>query len=217
MKILRSIYALSLLGCLLLCGTAAAQPVTYQYVGSHYLNPTGVFTTSMSINGSFTTANPLPPNTSADIGPAGDGRAIAWSFNDGVSTFTQANSAELYGNAGNFYIATDANGNVSSYNIGLASPLPPHTTSTLMNFFYLNHGNQVQALYQSQCAIVTVNLCTFLPFGGAGTVADNTEAGHFLPTNLPIPALGAAGVIALGTMIAAAALLFLRKRTGFGA
>ena len=208
----RNVRVLSILGCLLIAGMAGAQQTTYTYVGTHYLNPTGVFTTSMSINGSFTTANPLPPNISADIGPLGDGRAIAWSFNNGISTFTQANSAELYGSAGYFYIATDANGNVSNYQIGLVSPQPPHSVGTVMNFFFISHGSQVQALYQATCAIASANVCTFLPFAGTGTVSDDTETGAFLPTNNGIPTASWAALGLLAALLAAFGVFLIRAR-----
>jgi hypothetical protein len=164
------------------CGASVAQPTTYQYVGTYYASPSGTFTTSMRITGSFTTANPLPPNMAmSQIGPAGDGRAVAWTFGDGVSTFTEATSAELYGNAGYFSVATDALGNVSNYSIGLVSPPPPHSVGTTMQFVWIDAADMIQALNNATCAGINGNVCNNLPFIGDGAVSENSESGRFLP------------------------------------
>ena len=82
--------ALAVLG-LWLSGTAVA--TTYTFVGSTYTTAFSPYTTAMSVTGTFDTASPLPANmNNLDIGPNGSGLVTAWSFSDGVNTFTQANS-----------------------------------------------------------------------------------------------------------------------------
>lgn len=180
-------------GSLLLQGVAVAQPTTYSYTGTNYVtvaapaSPTGTFTTAMRITGSFTTANPLPVNMPfTAIGPAGNGSAIAWSFSNGISTFTEANSAELYGESQYFQVATDSLGNISNYGIGLVSPLVPHVAGTTIQFVRILAGYQIQALNDATCAAVTASVCTNLPFAGAGTVSESAESGLFRPNFFPI-------------------------------
>lgn len=203
---------------LLVAGAALAQPTTYQYVGTNYVSPTGTFTTSMRITGSFTTANPLPANLSpVAIGPQGDGRAIAWSFTNGIDTFTQANSSEIYGISGDFVVGTDGAGNVNYYNIGLVKPLPPHAVNDLVDFFWISKGSAIQALDQATCAIVTSNLCTFIPFAGAGTVAESVESGAFLRTSYAsVPVDSPTALAATAALLAIAALIALAGRASGG-
>ena len=194
---------------MLLCGVATAQPTTYQYVGTYYTNPTGTLTTSMRITGSFTTANPLPPNMPPTaIGPGGDGRAIAWSFFNGIDTFTQANSSELYGITGYFSVGTDDLGNISYYNIGLVAPLPPHTVGGNNDFFWIAKATAVQALDNATCANVDgSNQCVFMSFSGAGTYSIMAESGRFLPNfakpaaPVPLDARWALAGLALALMV----------------
>jgi hypothetical protein len=201
-----------------LAGAASAQPTTYSYSGTTYVAPTGTFTTAMRITGSFTTANPLPKNLSPTaIGPAGNGAAIAWSFTNGVDTFTQANSSEIYGMNSDFVVGTDSRGNVNYYSIGLVKPLPPHAVNDLVDFFWISKGNAIQALDQASCAIVTANLCTFIPFSGAGTVAENVESGAFAATfveSVPVDSRWALGVLA--ALLALVGSRFVRARPATG-
>ncbi len=209
---------LGLAAGLFLSLAALAQPTTYVYTGTNYVAPTGTFTTAMRITGSFTTANPLPKNMApAAIGPAGDGRAIAWSFFNGISTFTQANSSELYGNSTYFVVGTDSLGNISFYQFGLVTPLPPHIVGTTLQFFYLLDNAQIQALNNAQCAIVTGTVCTFLPFAGAGTVAENTESGAFAPNFFPPPPPLQVPTLSEWSIVVLAALLGLLGVLGSGA
>jgi hypothetical protein len=105
--------AIAILG-LWLSGTAFA--TTYTVAGSTYTKANGPYTTAMSVAGTFDTANPLPANLFAvDIGPDGSGLATAWSFFDGVNTFTQTNSAPI--GSGNFFVSTDAKGNITVFGI----------------------------------------------------------------------------------------------------
>jgi hypothetical protein len=164
-----------------------AAATTYQYTGPFYVAPVGSFTTSMRITGSFTTASPLPANMpSTAIGPAGDGRAIAWSFSNGVTTFTQSNSMELYGDSTYFSVSTDSLGNIATFTIGLMAPLPPHAVATPMQFVFMLSSGSTQAANNTPCdGINGANVCTAFSLGGDGYVADET-VGSFAPNVLPV-------------------------------
>jgi hypothetical protein len=204
---------------LLLLGMTASQATTYVYTSPFYVAPTGTFTTAMRITGSFTTASPLPANMPfTAIGPAGNGLATSWSFSNGITTFTQANSAELYGDPNDFSVGTDSLGNISAFNIGLVSPGPPHIVGTVLDFMFISHNFEIQALNQASCAIVTGNVCTFLPFSGAGTISQ-PGGGSFAP-NTPVPPAPVVAVPTLnygglaGLMALLAALALVSRRVG---
>jgi hypothetical protein len=210
----------SLAAGVLLQGVALAQPTTYSYTGTNYAvvaspaSPTGTFTTSMRITGSFTTANPLPPNMpTTAIGPAGNGKAIAWSFSNGISTFTQANSAELYATSDYFTVATDSLGNISNYDIGLISPLPPHTVGTTMQFVWIAKGFAIQAVNNTPCSTVAAGVCTqIFPTGAGGSVNESTESGSFGQNfSIPVPALSGRALLVLAALMGMFGALALRR------
>jgi hypothetical protein len=127
--------AIALLG-LWLSGAAVA--TTYTVVGSTYTTAFAPYTTAMSVTGTFDTASPLPANhPNVDIGPKGSGLVTAWSFSDGMNTFTQANSAPSFF-PGGFAVGTDAKGNITSFGIDLESPQPPNAINDVMNTFTLS-------------------------------------------------------------------------------
>lgn len=114
--------AIALLGLWL---SGAATGTTYTYVGPTYTAAGSPYTTAMSVTGTFDTATPLPANMpETDIGPDGSGLLTAWSFSDGVNTLTQANSSPY---PFSFNVATDAEGNITSFSILLLNPQPPNT------------------------------------------------------------------------------------------
>lgn len=119
------------LGFLLLCvaTAASAQQTTYQIISANYapgdiLGP--LYNPGMRIEGNFTVSVPLPANMAVtEIGPQGLNLVTAWSFSDGVNTFTEANSRSAPGIMGQFAVATNSAGELSFLGIGLSSPLPP--------------------------------------------------------------------------------------------
>jgi hypothetical protein len=147
---------------------------TYTVVGSTYTTVFSPYTTAMAVSGTFDTASPLPANmTNLDIGPNGSGLVTAWSFFDGVNTFTQVNSAP--GAIGSFAVGTDAKGNITSFGIDLESPPPPNAINDVMNTLDINSsgpgftlvedaatctalmGNQCNSFFGSNYAIATVS------------------------------------------------------------
>jgi hypothetical protein len=160
----------------------AASAATYVYSGPNYQFVQAPYTTSMSMSGSFTTANPLPANLSpTNIGPNGSNLVTSWSFNDGVNTFTQATSVPLP-QAGTFNIGTDGSGNINAFFIQLESPLPPHSVNQTINAITISNQGQVQqaqgvittcaTLQGSVCA--TLNQASQYGDGGPGSFATIT-------------------------------------------
>jgi hypothetical protein len=139
----------------------------------------------MSVTGSFDTASPLPANMPAtDIGPNGSNLVTAWSFNDGINTFTNANSVVLP-QLGTFQIGTDSSGNITSFFIELEQPLPPHTVGQLLSTLdVVNIGfNQSQGTVGSSCLTLSGSVCaTLAPATGFG---DSTSSGSFAPVIAP--------------------------------
>ena len=102
--------------CLVLLSLPAMANEVYTYTGNT-MNVTyvsgGGYTTTDKVTGSFITSSPLAANLAlADIS------FLSYSFNDGVQTMTNTNSSE-YGSPNGFEIATDASGNITSWNIVL--------------------------------------------------------------------------------------------------
>jgi hypothetical protein len=207
---------LATMAVVLLVGAAHAT-TTYQYTGALYTTPNGVFTTSMRISGTFTTATPLPPNMLlTSIGPEGSNLVTAWSFSDGIDTFTKSNSLTLYGNPIYLDVATDASGNISAYSIGFQKPLPTNTVGQLMDAIAFANGSFNQATTQSPCVAITGNICTSIDVAGTGNVSE-TENGQFVTlsdttTAVPLPALGWNPLIAMAVVLCAAGIVAVRRR-----
>jgi len=102
------------LGAIVICAlfsailitSASAQTTTYNYTGNPYVTLQIASPTLCPLNGSFTTAQPIPPNLS--------GTQIlnvtSYTFNDCVSTLSSANAA-----AGVFDIQTDNSGRIIAW------------------------------------------------------------------------------------------------------
>ncbi len=112
MKILAAALAGALLGGM--CGHAYAN-VVYSYTGSTFDKfqddpiPSGSYTPSMNVSGSFTVAAPL-------VGFTGYVTPLSFSFSDGRNTITDSNVTAPFNT---FYLQTDAIGNIISWNVGL--------------------------------------------------------------------------------------------------
>ncbi len=143
--------------------SGVATGTTYTYVGQNYTTAHSPYTTAMSLTGTFVTATPLPASMipATDIGPAGLGLVTAWSFSDGVNTFTQANSYPIGPSPGGFNVATDALGNITVFAISLQSPLPPNTVGELMNTIHIASPAVFGALaYDAiSCAALITDVC----------------------------------------------------------
>jgi len=122
-----------------------ARATTYALSGATY-DPAslfGVYTNATGISGSFTTAVPLPRNlVNAPIaGGAGGLRYVkSWSFDDGVFTYTKANSALWNGAndpASSFVVSTDSAGNITDFFIVLTMPSTGAAVGQPTEFLFL--------------------------------------------------------------------------------
>ncbi|WP_157667517.1 hypothetical protein [Comamonas serinivorans] len=115
-----------LAGCIT---TGAWAQAVYTYTSPAYTSATGDFTTAMQLTGSITSATALPPNLNEEpVGP-GTSYPVTWSFSDGVRTFNNSNSANVFGAPGDFWVSTDASGTLTAAQVYLMSPGPAHTVN----------------------------------------------------------------------------------------
>lgn len=169
--------------------STAACATTYTYTGLPYNTATAPYTTAMSITGNFTTASPLPASMPiTDIGPLGTNLVTSWSFNDGINTYTMANSVVLPQAGLTFRIGTDATGSITSFYIQLEQPLPPHTVGQLLNALdVVNIGfNQSQGVMGAACLTLTGTVCATL--GPGASFGDSFSSGSFAPV-VAVPTL----------------------------
>lgn len=114
-----------LLAVLLLPAGARAQQTTYTFVGALFNTFEGTACPeTCNISGSFTVPQPLPPNLVSpnSIGGSGDFIPSAFSFTDGVTTFTNQNVPLQLGNTVGFSVDTDANGNITLFSFYMTGP-----------------------------------------------------------------------------------------------
>jgi hypothetical protein len=93
----------------------SANAATYEYTGNLFTDATSPYTTSDSISGSMSFAEPLADNLPAltDVTPS------SWSFSDGVQTLTQANTAASP--APTFQVETDSSGDIVDWQVILTA------------------------------------------------------------------------------------------------
>lgn len=199
---------------------SVATATTYQYTGAAYTAAGGVYSTSMRVTGTFTTASPLPANMPLTaIGPGGSDLVTAWSFNDGVHTFTQANSMVLFGDSMNFAVGTDADGNISTAQIGFMAPRKPHAKGDLMNAFgFFDTVPVVQAVANTPCRKVdeASSTCVEILVGENSARANSTVGTWTIRETAasvaPVPTLNSVFLAALAVGLAALSYLSLRRR-----
>jgi hypothetical protein len=104
---------LSVAAALCVFSLAAHADTVYNYVGPDFQYFDGAYTATDNVTGSFTVANPIPPDYSGLV------YTSAFSFNDGVQTISNANGHFI-----NFNITTDANGNITYYMIRVTAADP---------------------------------------------------------------------------------------------
>jgi hypothetical protein len=201
-----------LVALLSLCIPCFAHGTTYQFVGATYVSAGGLYTLNMRVTGYFTTAAPLPANRAfSSLGPL----LQSWSFDDGVNTLTSVNA-----NAAKFDIATDANGNITSFVVNLMSPPPPNAIGQLVNLInitpaapagFVASGATCASLDAMQRGDFTSNVDIF---------AWETTLGVWTAVNdqnvVPVPASASAGLIGLVTLVLASGALTLRRRRQLG-
>ena len=120
-----------------------AGATTYTLSGATYSVKSSLYAGATGITGSFTTASPLPPNlASAPIagGTGGLGFVTSWSFNDGVFTYTEANSTlwtDGTDDADSFAVSTDSAGNITDFFIVLTMPSSGAVVGQLTEWLFL--------------------------------------------------------------------------------
>ncbi len=215
--------------CFLLAMLAggAALSATYVYSGPPYTTVGGIYTTSMRITGSFTTANPLAPNLSnVEIGPYGQNLVTSWSFSDGVTTFANTNSS-LYNNEYlptpspnglDFTVSTNATGKIASFSIGLEKPPNPSWgvyPVWVDAFRVVSTPALYQATSQSPCLIGVIVMefqCSGFDDPGPNFGSAQTAGSFSTSTVQAIPALAPGSILLLLGLMAIAAGFYLRRK-----
>jgi len=190
---------------LLLAASSSYADTIYTITTGNYVNVSGIYTTAMHLEGSFTTASPLPANFSGQIGPGGADLVKTWSFTDGFNTLNQLNSILLYDDSSYFTVTTDASGALSSVNIGFMSPTPPNAVSDPMDAIYLGGDPTsmiVQAVSDSPCSSVTGSACDSIGFG-TDYVSDAGNTATFSAMAAPVPTMPQLALALLGALLAA--------------
>ncbi len=212
-------------GCMLVANRLSTQAsaTTYTLSPVAYTTGTGSYSSATGATGWFTTTNPLPPNlTDARIanGSGGLGYVSSWSFNDGVFTYTDANSGPLSGNGGFFRVSTDGSGAIVALGIDLVSPpiySTPGQTFYRLDMFAMpgNPNHYVDAgLFTCSGASPIGQPCgTFFASGNNHALSSATPqfvAGAAPPpvqVAVSAPALSRWSLFALAGMLAAMALI----------
>ena len=83
-----------------------AVPTTYQYIGNHFTDVSGLYTTSDFVTATITLAGPLGANM-----PLTEVTPIAFTMSDGVQTITDTGGIFSF-----FVFSTDASGFITLWN-----------------------------------------------------------------------------------------------------
>ncbi len=211
--------SLWLIGAALVLGEnfSSAATTTYSYTGPLYLAATGLYSDSMRITGTFSTASALPKNMAlTPIGPYGGSNLVTrYSFFDGVSTYTNVNSVLLYEDFSQFSVSTDSSGNVASFNIGLMAPAPPNTVGEPMNAIALSPF-LTQATTATSCSMVIAGACNTIPLNGANVAISNSPGPvgvwEIESAAAAVPTLSEYALVALGIGMVMLAVPGQRRR-----
>jgi len=140
-----------------------ASATTYTLTGATYdpASRFGLYASATGITGSFTTASPLPANlVDAPIasGTGGLGFVTGWSFNDGVFTYTNANS-DLWQDgvaaAHSFSVSTNSAGSITSFFIVLTIPGSGAVLGQPTEFLFLGfEGPGTSGVVRSTCIVL---------------------------------------------------------------
>jgi hypothetical protein len=126
-----------------------AAATTYQFTSPTYTFASGSYTTAMRLTGTLTTAVPLPPNMPySSVEPL----ATSWSFFDGLVTYTNLNTSDFEG----FFVATDANGDISQWGLDNLTPAAPNTVGEIIDVVYIaQSGGGAAGGYHATCVAVS--------------------------------------------------------------
>src|SRR5262245_52469164 len=96
-----------------------AIPTTYQYIGNHFTDVSGLYTTSDFVTAMVTLAGPLGANM-----PLTDvtSQVIAFTLSDGVQTITETESPPGFSS---FVFSTDASGFITAWHLDVLDIIHP--------------------------------------------------------------------------------------------
>jgi hypothetical protein len=217
-----------LASCALLLASFAASAATYTFTGNNYLAPANFtppcgtpscanFTTSMRVNGSFSTSNRLAPN---DPGSDITGQLSGGSFSDGLTTYAGNDPAlRIF----QFIVATDANSNITNQFIFIErwqdGSAGPHVAGDRFDYFLILPGGVTQALHNRQCTVVGVapsgvgDACLGDVPDGSDSVAAAPGGPLFaLAPGSAIPTLGEYALLLLAALMGIAGLYGVRRQ-----
>ena len=183
----------------------ASAKVRYTYSGNNYTIVDSPYTTSMRLTGWFEINSPIPPNTpyptqlSAAI--------ISYSFFDGVNTLTNSNS----GFVGGAWFATDAQGNITVWEINLSGPVPA-AINTPVNMITTNLGSDVVDT-NANCVDVNNEICENVSqLNGAFSYNPGTWAMQII-SDRAVPTMNEWGMIIMSLILAGSAIWMIRRKT----
>ncbi len=155
---------------------------TYSYTSGNYVEFLGapIYNSTMRITGSVTTNAPLPGSLStANIGPTGSNLLVAWSFNDGINTYTNADSALGFGPV---TATTDSSGNITDFQIAVFTPKVAVIGEAMSGVSIYGLPTAYSNVF---CAVVANNACDSLNGGGDTAAIAEGSFGRF--TTLAAP------------------------------
>jgi hypothetical protein len=185
-----------------LISSGAVQAISvYAYTGNNYnaitdnTLPSGTYTTSMSVSGTFTLANPLAANLAlTDI----TADVLGFSFFDGRNTITNATAF-----ADVFRVGTTSAGTIAEWEV-VVQTAPATTIGEKTFFIYTeNSANRFDSGRIFECTFAVAGTCT-ATLGDLGTTSDHP--GLWTRTDLidtPLPGavpLFASGLVGLGLL-----------------
>jgi hypothetical protein len=207
---------------------------TYTYTGGAYTSlttftapcasgPCANYPGGSSVNGSFTTAAPLAGGLSnVNVYPS----VTAFSFTDGLNTYS---SADLNSRTFQFLVTTNPSGNITGFSILIEHWLTgsnPHSTADKFSYFFIT-STGVNAVNNQLCALaVGVSIagvpdtCTTSSGTNASSSSGQTaNAGTWITGAGPgpvstaaVPTLSELAIIVLSLLVAAIAILAMRRR-----
>ena len=205
---------------------ASAQVTTYQLASQAAYSsfipcmPAGstaceAYTSAMTVAGQFTLSAPLAASLSATtLAPT------AFSFSDGVNTYTEA-GAWVH----RLMVWTDASGALTQFNLEVRKWLtgtPPHAVGDRLSTLYIDQS-LFSATHNAECSFIPVGQsadnCTLLTDWQFTHNASGALSGTFAAASAPmgpqpIPSLSVHGLAGLSALLAAAAGLRRRHRRG---
>lgn len=189
--------------------SAGAQTTAYTLAGATYTATVGTYAGKTGVTGSFNTAAPLAANLTNEAiatGTGGTNQVTNFSFSDGVSTYTQANSSVSGGDGSYFSVSTDGAGAITNFQIKLTQPVPGVVASPA-NFVSLTPSAVVAG--SGSCSVVTNGSCTnwtsFAADNGVNGAATATFSAASIPSTPAAPTAVAAAGQATVTFVAPSA------------